>query len=303
MSFSAVAIFAALISAALSFAAVGVMELRRKRRDHMLLRLRALIGRDGRTPQAQRRVENWVVQQIVGLLWRAGLAPAQWQLWMLGSALLLAGLVGMLIQGAAGLLLYPALLLGGLYLLLLRRASARRRLMVEQLPVFIDHLARAVSTGNTLDSAFAVATAEARDPLRYSLERVVREIRLGGTLEEALAQTARIYELQELQVLTLAVTVNRRYGSSIHDLLKSVVTMIRRNDAARREFRSLTGETRMSAWVLGLTPVAIGLFTLATSPDYMGVLLQDPAGRLILGFGVGCQTLGALILWRMMRTF
>jgi tight adherence protein B len=303
MSFSSLAIFAAVVSAALCFAAVGMMELRRKRRDALLLRLRGLIGGDTHSPQARRRTENRLAQQVVALLWRAGIVPAPWQAWMTAGAMAIAALVGALLQGTFGLLLYPLLLLGGMYLLLLRRASARRRLMIEQLPVFIDHLWRAVSTGNTLDSAFTTATLESQAPLRGALERVVREIRLGGALEEALEQSARTYEIQELRVLTLAVAVNRRYGSSIQELLKSVVTMIRRSEAARREFRSLTGETRMSAWVLGLTPVAIGLFTLLTSPDYLSVLWQDPTGRTILGFGLGAQSLGALILWRMMRAF
>lgn len=302
MSFNSLAILLAVTAALISLALLAVSELRRKRGEQMLLRLRLLIGSDSRTQAPKPATEHWLLNLVTELLWRAGITPARWHAVAVGVGAAVAALLGALIHGAGGLLFYPAALLGIVYLTLLHRARVRRRLMVEQLPVFIDHLARAVSTGNTLDSAFGVATAEARDPLRDAMERVVREVRLGGALEEALGQTARIHDMQELRVLTLAVAVNRRYGSSIQELLRSVVTMIRRAEAARNELRALTGETRLSAWVLGLLPLGIAAFTLITNPDYMGVLWSDATGRVILGLGVGFQLVGGLLLWRMMRS-
>jgi tight adherence protein B len=162
---------------------------------------------------------------------------------------------------------------------------------------------RAVATGNTLDAALISATGEAREPLLQVFEQVVRDIRLGGGLEEALEEATRTYDLDELRILALAVRVNRKYGSSIQDLLKSVVKLIRRAESARREFKSMTSETRLSAWVLSLLPVLLALYIALTNPLYLDSLLYDPTGRVLLGIAIVLQLIGAFILWRMTRVF
>lgn len=297
---SSALLLAAVLSAAACVVLLVALERRRRRREVLLAYLRGFTGAE-ESAQLRRRAHRGWQRHVLDLLSRAGIVPARWQLWSGAAVLLASALLGGLLHRGAGLLLYPAIAGGLGYLFLLHRATLRRRLMIEQLPVFIDHLVRAVGTGNTLDTAVAVATAEAHEPLRSVFERVVRETRLGGVLEESLEQAALTYGLAELRILTLAVRVNRRYGSSIQDLLKSVVQVIRRAEAARREFKALTGETRLSAWVLGLMPILLAGYIMLASPNYLGTMWSDPAGRIVLLAALGLQLVGGAVLWRMMR--
>jgi tight adherence protein B len=267
-------------------------------------RLRELLGYVDRRdlPSVQAR-KGLLTTLATNQLKRAGFVPAPWMLSAGIAALLLAALFGVSLSGMVGLLLYPMAALGAGWLFLLYRARRRRRMMIEQTPTFIDHLMRAVSTGNTLDAAIMSATAEARDPLRPVFDQVVRDIRLGGELEEALEEATRTYDIDELRILSLAVRVNRKYGSSIQDLLKSVVILVRRAEAARREFKAMTGETRLSAWVLSLLPIMLAAYIIFTNPEYLGHLLYDETGRVILIIAIVLQAIGAFILWRMTRVF
>jgi len=58
-------------------------------------------------------------------------------------------------------------------------------------------------------------------------------------------------------------------------------TMIAR-ERLRRDVKSLTAEGRISAIVLGLLPVGLGVVMYGINPKYMGVLFHDPIGQIML---------------------
>ena len=235
-------------------------------------------------------------------LQRAGIEPRSWHavvvvfaavLWI-GTAALLRGAVG----AAAG-----AAVLGGVVAGFLNwRKRKRSERILEQLPSFLDHVVRAVQTGSSLPNALVTATEETPEPIRSVFARVVRQTRLGVTLEEALDQAASLYSVRELQILALTVRVSQRYGGSVRDMLGSIVTMIRQRERARREFRAMTGETRLSAVILGALPASIAVYVMIVNPEYLGRMTADPAGRIALYISGGLQVFGSLVLWRMVRS-
>jgi tight adherence protein B len=70
----------------------------------------------------------------------------------------------------------------------------------------------------------------------------------------------------------------------------------------QRELRAMTGETRVTAWVLGAMPTMIAGFMVYSSPSYIGTMWYDPSGRTVLMVAGGFQALGVLILWRMIKS-
>lgn len=212
-----------------------------------------------------------------------------------------AFVAGVSLWGMKGLLL-PALVALGVQIQLERRSQARTEAMLGQLPGFVDHIIRGLSTGRTVENTVLLATQQCRPPLRDILERMRVNVDLGAHLSEELQQAARVHRLREMQLLALAVHVNQRFGGSARELLQSIVTMIQQRDQAHRELRALTGETRVSAWVLGLLPVSVAAYMMAMNPGYLDVMWLDPGGRKVLLTALGMQGLGAVLLWRMVRS-
>ncbi|ADH85475.1 type II secretion system F family protein [Desulfurivibrio alkaliphilus] len=280
-----------------------VLGQRYRQRQRFLARINASLPRRRSQPPPP-GIHPWLVwpaTQATVLLRRAGLAPSPRLLLGAGASLLLAPVAGLLLFGPAGAVLLPVgggAAAGGL---LYYRSQRRRRLMVAQIPTFIDQLLRAVAAGHTLDAALLTATADSRLPLGEVLEQVTREIKLGGEIDTALSEAIRLYDLEELRLLALAIRVNRRYGSSIQELLRSLVTLIQQEETSRQEFRALTGESRLTAWVLGLMPLLLVGFLLLTNPEYPAHLWHDPAGRTILLIALLLQSGGVLALWRLTR--
>jgi tight adherence protein B len=64
------------------------------------------------------------------------------------------------------------------------------------------------------------------------------------------------------------------------------------------QIKTLTAQARMSGWIVGLLPVALGGILALTSPGYILPLFQEPVGRLLLGISATLDTLGFFVIQR-----
>lgn len=298
---SVVFFISALLIAGLA-AALFVRAGRREQQEGMMLRMRAAAGDDAAALAPAARIANPVVRAMCYVLWRSGLevdpATVGRSLWVFAAllpiALLLFGLL-------AGVLVVGLLLTVG-YLLLMQRAVKRRALIIEQMPGYLEGVIRVLSAGNTLEESLAAAAREIPEPAHGLFMSVGRQTRLGAPVEQVLAETAEIHQLRDLKVLALAAAINRKYGGSLRNILKSLMGAIRARDVAHRELRALTAETRFSAWVLALIPASLTIYIYIQNRAYYSDMWTQPGGRAALILALVLQGAGMLVLVRMMRT-
>jgi tight adherence protein B len=233
---------------------------------------------------------------------RAGIEPQRWHVIATPFVVVLVTGTGAISRGLPGALLALVTLAGSVWGFLSWRTRKRRAEILEQLPGFLDHVVRAVQTGSSLPNGMLAATDETVEPIRSVFTRVVRQTKLGITIEESLEQAASLHQIRELSILALSVRVSQRYGGSVRDVLGSIVAMIRQRERTRREFRAMTGETRLSAVLLAALPAAIAVYVMIVNPDYLGRMSSDEAGRIALFVSAGLQVTGSLVLWRMVKS-
>lgn len=211
---------------------------------------------------------------------------------------LIIGFRGGALQG--GIALAFGMLAGWLALLeRKRRLKLRIRL---QIPVFVDLIQRSLTAGKAVEWALRSATLDTETPLREVLDEIVRGVDAGSGLAQALHRASTKYEIHELSLFALAIHISYNHGSNPKPLLDNVAAMVRRNEQMRHELAAMTGETRISAWVLGMLPVVIVAYLHFGNPAYIGSMIADDSGRWMLIAAVTLQITGVLVLWRMMRS-
>jgi len=253
-------------------------------------------------PESRSGAEQPIEQLLAHLLGRAGYAPASWHGWALLIGIALSAILGLELFGFAGTVLLPLGIVALLYLALLTMGARRRRRITEQLPMFLDHVIRSVRAGNSIEQGLVAAVEESDGPIREVFERVVRQVQLGVHLDEAVDQAAMTYRLQELDLLQAAISVNLRYGGAIREILESVITALRQRETAQREFRAMTGETRLSAWVLAVLPISLAVYIVSMNPQYFMLMWNEENGRMVMLAAGALQGLGVFIIWRMLRS-
>ncbi|WP_418129632.1 type II secretion system F family protein [Variovorax sp. 375MFSha3.1] len=232
--------------------------------------------------------------------------------WMVGVieprtiAFALAAIVGIVVL--VGLLIGWLAALGVLFLLVLLTSFALwlqlqkfRRKLIHQLPGYIDAMVRLITIGNSTQAAFQLAIATTQAPLRGHLERAAALVRAGVDLDRALHQTADNVRIEEMYLLASILGLGVRYGGRADLLLERVSNFMRDREQAEQELIALSSETRLSAWILGLLPVAVGAFLILTNPSYFMGMWNDGTGRILIFSAVGLQLTGAALLYRLAR--
>lgn len=273
------------------------------RRADVDLRLRVL-GEDANADELLARGQtqgNFLVRLVTRMFLRAGidLPPETIAKGMLVTAalvplllLILGALAGCMAIGIAMVIVVGVLS---------RNAARRRAKIVEQLPPFLESVMRVLTAGNTLEESLAAAAREAPNPIRPLFISIGRQVRLGAPVDLVLAEAGEIHRLRDLKIMALAASINRKYGGSLKQVMKSLITTIRQRDVAARELRALTAETRFSAMVLAIIPIALSFYIFSRNTTYYATMWENPSGRWYLVASVVLQLVGVAILFRMMN--
>ena len=298
-----------MLLALLLVAAAVTLFVRASSRDNQndtLLRIRALGGDEvaalSALPTGDKQIKNSLLRWACHFLWRSGseveVATVQKILWGL---LMAVPLVLLLLGGLAGGFVIGVVLVIG-FILLTRQAAVRRGKVIEQMPTFLESTVRVLAAGNTLEESLASAARESPEPLRGLFLSITRQVRLGAPIENVMMETGEIHKLADIRVMALAASVNRKYGGSLKNILRSLIQAIRSRDMAARELRALTAETRLSAMVLAVLPIVLTGYIVIQNRAYYSNIWADTTGRYMLIGSLVWQILGMIVIWRMMKS-
>ena len=162
-------------------------------------------------------------------------------------------------------------------------ADRRRAQFQEQLPDLLALLASTLRSGYSLMQGVEAAAQEVIEPTKRELQRVVTEARLGMPLEDALHNVSVRMASRDFEWAVMAIGIQRAVGGNLAELLDTVSDTMRARDRLRRDIKSLTAEGRVSAFVLGILPIAIGLVIYTLNPDYIQALFDRTLGLIMLG--------------------
>lgn len=235
-------------------------------------------------------------------LLRAGIVPGRtFFLLLILPGIVLVGIAatfGGVLSAAGTLFLYVVLCHFRLWL----KATRRHQKMVRQLPGFLDTMVRLATIGNSLESAFQSAILTTDAPLRDLLDRANLLVQAGMDLEHALLQEARIFRVVELELIAAVIGVALRFGGRADTVLDRMAAFMRDREQAQNELVAMSAETRLSAWILGMMPIGLGLFMIIFNNHMFSIMLEDDTGKKMLTGALALEVIGAFWLYRLAKS-
>lgn len=202
-------------------------------------------------------------------------------LWLLGGKI---WLIALLILG--GFLLWP------LYLKVLKKKRLTQ--FEKQFPDYLLALAGALRAGSSLGVAMQRITPLSHVPLSQEMGLLLREQRMGVSLEQALQQLESRMPCEASGLFKSAIAVAGQSGGGLAELFESMAKTISQRLYVEGRIRSLTAQGRLQAWVMVLLPVLIGCALYVIDYDLIAPLWQQRSGQMVLALIVFLELLG---LW------
>ena len=188
----------------------------------------------------------------------------------------------------------PAAVLGSLLPYFYIRRCIKKRLAAfeEHFPDAIDLMGRAIRAGHPLSSGLKMVADEAAEPISGEFRRIFEEQRFGMPFDDTLLGLADRVPIVDTRILVTAILIQREVGGNLAEVLDKISSVIRERFQIRRQLRTFTAQGRMSGYVLGGLPIAIGFALFALNPDYILTLFREPLGHLMLAAAAVLQVTG-----------
>jgi tight adherence protein B len=157
-----------------------------------------------------------------------------------------------------------------------------------QLGDTINLMVNGIRAGYSVLQAMEAVSKEMGPPIADEFGRVVKEVQLGLTLEHAMGNMLRRVPSDDLDMMITAINVQREVGGNLAEVLNSISHTIRERVRIKGELTAMTGQSRLSGYMVGFVPVGLAVFLYLVNPTYMGQMIDHICGYIMLGCaGVG----------------
>ena len=208
--------------------------------------------------------------------------------------------------GQSALALVIGVLAGGLAFMLpafwlQRRIQGRLHKIDAQLVETLTLIANALRSGFAFAQGIDVASKRIPPPMAMELGRLLLDINLGSTIEDALRGLNRRVGSDDVDMVVTAILIQRASGGNLAEILESVTATIRERERIRGEIKTMTAQQRLTGWVLSVWPALLGLVFFLINPHVMSLLWTTTAGIVMLVVWVILNTLGIFTIQRILN--
>jgi len=240
------------------------------------------LARDLARADVTLRPFEYLIVRVLAVLGMVGL------FWLLGRTLLpILGHPLLLIVGALLGFLLPRMYIQ-------RRQHGRLNAFNAHLADTITLLANALRSGSSFLQATELIVRETKPPISTEFGRVIREVQLGLTAEQALANIVRRVKSPDLELMATAITIQYQVGGNLAEILDTIAFTIRERVRIKGEIRVLTAQQRLSGYLIGFLPIGLIVVISLIAPQFLQAMFDNPPGLFGLPLGVVLLIVGTI---------
>jgi tight adherence protein B len=149
-----------------------------------------------------------------------------------------------------------------------RLQKKRLTMFNNQLGDMLNLMVNGLRAGYSTMQAMEAISRELPSPIADEFRRVVQEMQLGLSMEDALEHLLRRITSEDLDLVITAINVQREVGGNLAEILDVISYTIRERVRIKGEIAALTAQGRATAWVISAMPIALLLLLYLMNRPY-----------------------------------
>jgi tight adherence protein B len=190
--------------------------------------------------------------------------------WYFGGREIFSGVIGAVI----GLFL-PRFYVG-------RQKTQRLSKFDNQLQDMLNLVVNGLRAGYSTVQAMEAVSKELPTPISTEFHRVVQEMQLGINMETALDNLLRRIPSDDLDLIIVAINVQREVGGNLAEILDTISYTIRERVRIKGEIRVLTAQVMYSGRFLAMLPIILSMLLWFLNRSYMMTFFDNLVCGLIM---------------------
>lgn len=176
------------------------------------------------------------------------------------------------------------------------KISKRRKKFNDQIADALVLISSSLRSGYSFMQAIEMVSREMQPPISEEFYRVLREINLGVTTDEAMNHMAERINSVDLDLVVTAVLIQRQIGGNLTEILDNIADTIHERVRITGHIRTLTAQGRLSGAIICLLPFAMAAVIYMLNPMYIEPLFTQPLGQFMLVAAVLNELFGIMLI-------
>src|SRR5215510_8904672 len=164
-----------------------------------------------------------------------------------------------------------------------------------QLVDALQSMASVLRAGLTFTQAVEHVAKESPAPLAQEFGLLVKEVKLGVPLDQALTHMGQRVGSEDLELVVVSANIARSLGGNMAEMFETISGTIRERFRLEGKIDAMTSQGRLQGWIVAAMPLALAVVLHFMRPDLMQPMLGHPFGYVLVASIAVLETLG--ILW------
>jgi tight adherence protein B len=165
----------------------------------------------------------------------------------------------------------------------------------------MDIIVRGIKSGLPVHDCLKIIGRETAEPLAGEFRRLVENIGMGMSLDQALEKLFERMPTSEVRFFSIVMNIQQKTGGNLAEALNNLSVVLRARKLMREKVKALSAEATSSAAIIGCLPPGVIILISLWTPSYMMPMFVDHRGWLMLGGSAIWMSIGVFVMVRMIN--
>ena len=181
------------------------------------------------------------------------------------------------------------------------KTAKRKEMFDSQLMDGLMILSSSLRGGLSMLQSIEVLVEETSPPISEEFGLVLREHKMGVSLEEALEHLDKRMSSHQFNLIMTAILVSRETGGNIAQVFGRLGESMRESNKLMDKVKTLTTQGKLQGVIMSILPIVFAVIVYTTNPEYLQQMFANPLGKTLLAIAVFLEIVGSYLIVRLSR--